>query len=90
MKIAELSKKGALHLRIVSFLNAAPDDEVYTKADLEDKLQASMTNGGIKLHRFELKDYQEVLAFSGRVQTVWGNKKAIAALRKLNLSGRPS
>jgi hypothetical protein len=85
MKIADVAKYSPLHIRIISFLNLMPDDEIITTGELAEKIQASLHTSSLYSHQSLLKAYQENMAMSGRIKTVWGNKKAIAALRKLKL-----
>jgi hypothetical protein len=74
--------------RVISFLDSQPSDEIFLADELGDKLGISLSGlransipgGRLALYMqsgVHLNDRK-----SPRPRTVWGNKKAIAALRR--------
>jgi len=82
MKISELKCSLLPHVQIIEFLNTLSNDEVIPSREIEEKLQLSLNSGSIHRHARELKDYYEPVLIEGRRTKVWGNKKAIAAVRR--------
>lgn len=86
MKISNFSNgRSESFSRLVAFLNTQPEDEVFTSAEIEARVDVHLDSKAI---RNRVQDYRETVMLDGRKTRVWGNKKAIAALRE-QLSENP-
>jgi hypothetical protein len=82
MKVSEALKGTALD-QLIRFLDAQPKDEVFPTSEIEGKLNVVLDSGSIgRAKTTKLKDYTLRTSVEGRSTAVWGNKKAIAALRR--------
>lgn len=68
--------------RVIAFLDAAPDDEVYTREDLESRLDCYLHSGTVITQRRRLFGYRVMVVVNKQRTSVWGNRRAIAALSK--------
>ncbi len=83
MKIATLvSSAGSQTERMIAFLNKQPNDEIFTIAELRERTQCALDGGAFAADRARWRDYTTKMVMNGRVASVWGNKKAIAQLKK--------
>ena len=84
MKIAKVLKQSGTAIdRVLAFLNAQPDDEIFTTTEVEEALgNAAIHNGSFRTKSWLWKDYTHKMAVNGCFQSVWGNRKSIAQLRK--------
>ena len=91
MKITEAkSRLGSQTDKLLLFLDAQPDDEVFTLAELQEKLQISLATGAFYAEKFRWKDYMVKTTIDGRAAAVWGNKNAIASFRAQLISPEAS
>ena len=84
MKIAKvLQQSGTAVERVLAFLNAQPDDEIFTTTEVETAIESpAIHSGTFRANRRLWKDYTHKMAVNGCFQSVWGNRKSIAQLRK--------
>jgi hypothetical protein len=84
MKIAKILKQSGTSIdRVLAFLNTQPDDEIFTTSEMEEALgNAEIHSGSFRTKSWLWKDYTHKMAVNGRFQSVWGNRKSIAQLRK--------
>jgi hypothetical protein len=86
MKIAKVLtmrlKAGSNVDKLLAFLNTQPNDEVFSTADLREKLNFTLDGQGFRGQRHRLKEYETKIILNGRLSSVWGNKTAIVKLKK--------
>lgn len=82
MKISKISSTKTVITRILEFLNTLPDDEVVSTRELEEHLSLSTNSGDVRRNWYKLANNVETASIDGCRTRVWGNKKAISALRK--------
>jgi hypothetical protein len=83
MKIAKmLAAAGSETDRLLTFLDAQPNDDVFSTAEIQETLQCAFNSGCFKAQRSRWKHYETKIILNGRVASVWGNKIAIAQLKK--------
>ena len=83
MKIADLKKKwGSEADKLIYFLDMQPHDEVFTTSEIRERLQCSFGSGAFAAQRSRWGDYTMKVTIGNKISSVWGNKQAIAALKK--------
>ena len=83
MKIAKmLATAGSETDKLIAFLDSQPNDEVFSTAELQEKLQCALNSGRFKAQRSRWKNYETKIVLNCRAASVWGNKTAIAQLKK--------
>ncbi len=83
MKITDaIGRVGSETDRLLAFLDSQPDDEIFSTNELREQLHAAFNSGSFGAQRARWKDYEFKMVVDGRYQSMWGNKTAIAALRK--------
>jgi hypothetical protein len=83
MKISNLVNiTGTQVEKLITFLNAQPDDEIFTSSELRERLRCSFDGGSFAQERGKWKDYTTKTVIDHRVMSVWGNKTAIQNLKK--------
>ena len=82
MKIAAvLSVSSNVVDRLLKFLDAQPDDEIFTMLELEEKLQCSIRDTGtFKRQQWRYPEYTRSMVVNGQRKSVWGSKAAILNL----------
>ena len=82
MKIAAvLSGSNNVVDRLLKFLDAQPDDEIFTMRELEEKLQCSIRDTGtFKRNQWRCPEYTRSMVVNGQRKSVWGSKAAILNL----------
>ncbi len=83
MKLTDaLGRAGSETDRLLAFLDSQPDDEIFSTNELREQLHATLSNGTFHSQRARWKDYEVKMVIDGRLQSMWGSKTAIAALRQ--------
>lgn len=84
MKISKLlQQSGGAIDRVLAFLDAQSDDEIFTTTEVEAAVASpAIHSGGFKSKPWLWKDYTYKMVVDGQLQSVWGNRKSIAQLRR--------
>jgi len=79
MKITEVV--GSQVDQVIAFLDSQPDDEVFTKDEIQKRSQVLMRSGSFVTSNPRLKKYTILAPVEGRIKTLWGNPTAILKLK---------